>query len=284
MGRVERGTGAEGDRDRITSVLPGHGKAFGLVLSEVGSHSFRVGEGPEVKCVFKRWVSGRTDCREEGRSRGAVGRGPDAGSLGQRAPAGLMAGGLGMCPPTPSQQERVSGAPRLSSAEVDAGARAGTVVAETDAGHADGLEEEEGKGPRGPGHGAGPGSSRQVFPAPGLWGRDRPPCRRHHRSGRCQEPAADEQWWGRPLGLGRLLQRRSELPRGRPRGRRPPPTRSRAERTQTGCVPTAPPLGTPSHLRRFWAWQRSRPRAAAWGVLGDPHPPWSQPGQPVVWS
>lgn len=69
---------------------------------------------------------------------------------------------------------------------------------------------------------------------------NRPAFQRPCRSGKCQEPAADEQRWGRPLGLGHLRQRRSERPRGRPRGRRPP-TRVRAEWTQTGCVPTAPP-------------------------------------------
>lgn len=64
---------------------------------------------------------------------------------------------------------------------------------------------------------------------------NRPAFQRPCRSGKCQEPAADEQRWGRPLGLGHLRQRRSERPRGRPRGRRPP-TRVRAEWTQTGCV------------------------------------------------
>lgn len=87
VARAEHGTGAEG-RDHITSVLPGHGKAFGLVLFAMGSHSFRVGEGLDVKHVFERWVCGRTDCREEDPSRGAMGSGPDAGSLGQRIPAG----------------------------------------------------------------------------------------------------------------------------------------------------------------------------------------------------
>lgn len=51
VARAEHGTGAEG-RDHITSVLPGHGKAFGLVLFAMGSHSFRVGEGLDVKHVF----------------------------------------------------------------------------------------------------------------------------------------------------------------------------------------------------------------------------------------
>lgn len=66
-----------------------------------------------------------------------------------RAPSGnaLPLGGLGMCPPTPSQQERVSGVPRSSSAEANAGPWAGTVAVGMDTGRADGLEEEEGKGP-----------------------------------------------------------------------------------------------------------------------------------------
>lgn len=173
-----------------------------------------------------------------------------------RAPSGnaLPLGGLGMCPPTPSQQERVSGVPRSSSAEANAGSWAGTVAVGVDTGRADGLEEEEGKGPSrrrpaswahvgrvaGLGPAARGGRSRSVSLGKERRPLNRPAFQRPCRSGKCQEPAADEQRWGRPLGLGHLRQRRSERPRGRPRGRRPP-TRVRAEWTQTGCVPTAPP-------------------------------------------
>lgn len=116
VGGVEHGTVAEDDRDQITPILPGHGKVLGLALFAMGSHSFRVGERPDGKYVFQSRVRGRVDCREEEQSREARGSRLDAGS---RWFNGCR---IGMCPPTPSQQEQVSGVPRLFSAEANAGA------------------------------------------------------------------------------------------------------------------------------------------------------------------
>lgn len=130
-----------------------------------------------------------------------------------------------------------------------------------------------------------------------------PPFQRRCRWYRYREPAEGEQRWGRPLGLGHLRQRRFELPRGWPRGRRPA-TRSRAERTQIGWVLTTPPsVGKPGsspgqasgHKPRDLPGDAVTPpevlgltevpaQRGGRGVLGDPHPLWSQLVQPVVWS
>lgn len=123
VGAVELGTAAEGTGSKSCPSFQVRGRRSAWFDSQWEATRFESGSDLMSSVSWhERWAGGRLDGTEEEQSREATGGRLDVGSLGQRAPAGVMAGGLGTCPPTPSQQEQVSGVPRLSSAEANAGA------------------------------------------------------------------------------------------------------------------------------------------------------------------